>query len=436
MALLLRVALASCAAVAAATEVYVMLPLDTVNSDGSLKDKAGLGGQLDKMKEASVDGFMADVWWGLTERSPKTYSFESTKELVQMAKDRGMKVQIVASFHQCGGNVGDTCDIPLPAFLQGEKDIWYKDEAGNEDREYLSLFADNVTIQGRTPIQMYADWFGKLAETFPDDLGKTITEIQVGMGPAGELRYPAYQLSHWQFCGIGAFQCWDAHALASFRAAAKAAGHAAWHSPPTDAGSYNDRPQGPAFWTGGHSSEYGKFFLDWYSSSLKSHGKAVLAAARSAFGGKTGIAGKISGIHWWYKDQTHAAEVTAGYYNTNGRDSYSELAAEVFAPSGAAIDFTCLEMKDSEQSASCGSGPEELVRHVLSSTKSAGLPFSGENALPRYDAAAYGQIESHKSSLARFSYLRLNNDLLQGDNFNNFKGFVGRMHQGSVLISV
>jgi hypothetical protein len=39
----------------------------------------------------------------------------------------------------------------------------------------------------------------------------SIQEIQVGMGPAGELRYPSYpeQNGTWRFPGIGAFQCYD-----------------------------------------------------------------------------------------------------------------------------------------------------------------------------------------------------------------------------------
>ena len=39
----------------------------------------------------------------------------------------------------------------------------------------------------------------------------SIQEIQVGMGPAGELRYPSYpeQNGTWKFPGIGAFQCYD-----------------------------------------------------------------------------------------------------------------------------------------------------------------------------------------------------------------------------------
>ena len=81
-------------------------------------------------------------------------------------------MQLVTSFHQCGGNVGDTCDIPLPDFVTGQSDIWYKDrpgtevlpqlifemsyklescqdQHGHEDKEYISLFADNVTIEGK-----------------------------------------------------------------------------------------------------------------------------------------------------------------------------------------------------------------------------------------------------------------------------------------------
>ena len=36
-------------------------------------------------------------------------------------------------------------------------------------------------------------------------------EIQVGMGPCGELRYPSYPESNgtWNFPGIGEFQCYD-----------------------------------------------------------------------------------------------------------------------------------------------------------------------------------------------------------------------------------
>jgi len=230
-----------------ASEVFVMLPLDTVTDDGRLKDKNALSQQLDQLKQANVDGVMADCWWGITEPSPKQYKWDPYLEMVDLVKQHGMKVELVSSFHQCGGNVGDACNIPIPSFVGNTNGIWYKDHDHNEDKEYISLFADNVDIAGRAPLQMYSDWFKAFASAFAADLGSTITKIQVGMGPAGELRYPAYQLKHWSFCGIGAFQCFDDHALTSFKSAAVASGHSEWDGPPTDAGDYNSQPGQDSF---------------------------------------------------------------------------------------------------------------------------------------------------------------------------------------------
>ena len=38
------------------------------------------------------------------------------------------------------------------------------------------------------------------------------------------------------------------------------------------------------------------------------------------------VAIKVAGIHWWYKSRSHAAEMTAGYYNYLGRDGYLPIA--------------------------------------------------------------------------------------------------------------
>jgi len=418
---------------AAATHVYVMLPLDLVKNDGNLKDEGRLAYELDKLKEANVAGIATDVWWGVTERTPKTYDFGAWKKLISMLKQRNLKAQFMASFHQCGGNVGDTCDIPIPSFVTSAGDVWYKDKNGHEDKEYISLFADNVTIGDRTPIQMYKDWLDAFASTFQEDLGQTIVDVQVGTGPAGELRYPSYQLSHWTFCGVGAFQAFDKNARASFAAAAQSAGKGKWNSPPTDAGDYNSKPGDARFFTDGYKSDYGKFFLDWYFGSLKAHGAAVMDAARAALGSEISITAKISGIHWWYKAPHHAAELTAGYYNNNGRNAYAEI-ADVFAARQVGFDFTCLEMRDSEQDSSCASGPEELVGQVQRAATRKGITFNGENALPRYDRTAFSKIESWKSTMHDFTYLRMCNDLLSGDNWNNFKNFVRSMHSGSFVV--
>lgn len=66
------------------------------------------------------------------------------------------------SFHQCGGNVGDAVNIPIPEWVvaveQQDPDIFYTDKSGNRDQEYISLGVDNLPLfRGRTPVQVQSD---------------------------------------------------------------------------------------------------------------------------------------------------------------------------------------------------------------------------------------------------------------------------------------
>jgi len=406
-----------------------MLPLDVISPYKTMTDPTGLAHQLDRMANISVDGFMVDVWWGLTEPFPKVYNFTIYRELFNMAKKRGLKVQAVASFHRCGGNVGDRCNIPVPDFVSAVDGIWYTDASGEENREYISLFADDVPIKGRTPVDMYRDWLAAFAADFSDDLGSTIVEIMVGMGPAGELRYPSYPLSHWHFCGIGEFQAFDPHARDSLLAAAEKVGRPDWGAPPGTAstGNYNSRPADTEFFTTGYKTDYGKFFLNWYSGALLQHGQRVLAAANEVLQGRVGISGKVSGIHWWYDTDVHPAEATAGYYNTNFRNAYDDI-AKVFAREDATMDFTCLEMRNTEQPKECRSNPQDLVKQVIAASRANGIPFAGENALQRYDNYAYTQMESYRPDMISITYLRLTPDLIESENLAKFGAFVVAMH--------
>ncbi len=54
-----------------------------------------------------------------------------------------------------------------------------------------------------------------------------------------------------------------------------------------------------------------------------------------------------AGVHWWFKSRAHAAELTAGYYNTRERDGYAELMA-MLRRNNARLSFTCVEMRDCE----------------------------------------------------------------------------------------
>ncbi|KAK3028443.1 hypothetical protein RJ639_039035 [Escallonia herrerae] len=428
--------------------IYVMLQLEVISVDNVFENPAGLEKQLKQLREAGVDGVMLDVWWGIVEsKGPKQYDWSAYRSLFQLVKICGLKLQVVMSFHQCGGNVGDAVNIPLPKWVLdvGEKDpdIFYTNRAGTRDIEYLTLGVDNLPLfSGRTAMEIYSDYMKSFRENMADFLeAELITDIEVGLGPAGELRYPSYpQNQGWVFPGIGEFQCYDGYLKADFKEAVTKAGHPEWELP-DDAGEYNDTPGATKFFgSKGYLTEKGKFFLTWYSNKLLSHGDQILDEANKVFlGCKVKLAAKVSGIHWWYTDDSHAAELTAGFYNLNDRDGYRTIARMLSRHYGV-LNFTCLEMRDSEQSADAKSGPQELVQQVLSGGWREDIEVAGENALSRYDRVAYNQILLNarpngvnrngppKLKMSGLTYLRLGDDLLQKKNFKIFKTFVKKMH--------
>ena len=63
----------------------------------------------------------------------------------------------------------------------------------HRNKECLSLGCDEVPLfWGRSPVDMYRDFMDAFANTFQHMFGSVISEITVGLGPAGELRYPSY----------------------------------------------------------------------------------------------------------------------------------------------------------------------------------------------------------------------------------------------------
>ncbi|XP_073001914.1 beta-amylase 1, chloroplastic-like [Typha latifolia] len=422
--------------------VYVMLPLDTAGPTGvGVVRRKAMAASLAALKCAGVEGVTVDVWWGLAEReAPGVYEWGWFAELMEMAKRVGLKVQVVMSFHRCGGNDGDSVTIPLPRWvveeMEKDPDLAYTDRWGRRNYECVSLGCDALpVIKGRTPVRCYADFMRAFRDHFAPLLGSTIVEIQVGMGPAGELRYPSYLEIHGtrKFPGIGAFQCYDKYILSSLKAAAEAVGKPEWgHSGPTDAGTYNDHPNDAPFFRrdGGWRTPYGDFFLSWYSQSLLDHCEHVLSSAASIFPPAVTLSVKVAGIHWHY-----AAELTAGFHNTLLRDGYAAV-ARALARHGALLNITCLEMRDAEQArggARCGL--QGLVRQVAAAARAAGVAgvgLSWENPLPRYDPAAYDRIAeaAREEGMVGFTYLRMGKELFEPTKWGRFVGFVRRMGEG------
>jgi beta-amylase len=286
-------------------------------------------------------------------------------------------------------------------------------------------------------LQIYEDYYQSFADNVLNTAHAqgTVIQVEISMGPAGEMRFPSYQFN--AYPGVGEFQCYDQYLLADLSAHAEAAGQPQWgHGGPSNAGSYHDQPSQTGFWSPGttdnYASDYGKFFLTWYSDVLLRHGADILQRAQRVFSpfianGMT-ISGKVAGIHWQYKNPCHAAECTAGYYNTNQQNAYLNI-ARMFKKFNAVLTFTALELFDSDQCGSCG--PQELVDQVHEAAISAGVGFSGENALPMYDQRHYDEVVAKSSTpsvIDDFTYLRLTDTLLESNNLSLFANFVNRMH--------
>jgi len=124
--------------------------------------------------------------------------------------------------------------------------------------------------------------------------------------------------------------------------------------------------------------------------------------------------------------------LTTGYNNVNGNNAYKDI-AERIRKYAKVFDFTCLEMRDSQND--CGSKPASLVQQAMSAVKSAGMDFDGENALElcsgTCDQNGLDQIYAQSTSngrIAHFTYLRLTRSLVDNpQNVQIFTNFVNKM---------
>jgi len=410
-------------------KLSVMLPLDLHKwRIGSLERR------LKTLKDMGVHGVMCDIWWGLVEQQPKQYDFTRYLELARLGQKIGLEVEFVMSFHKCGGNVGDSCHIPLPKWVQeaakeqGRDLAFYTDRNGNTNDEYIAGAADEkLDLQGRTPLQCYHDFMEAFADNFDDLFHTTISKVQIGMGPAGELRYPSFPLSRWCYPGPGSFQCYDRTMKEAWKEHCKQIGKPDWEKWFPETGGYDCEPDESKFFREHISQEYGKTFLRWYADMLYAHGRRVLGEAQKVFAPyKIEISGKIAGIHWLYCDERHAAEVCAGYYNANMNNAYEEIAG-LFKEFGATFDFTCMEIqtgRDVEKPYQ--SDPEALVWQAKSAAEKVGVKFAGENALPVFEYEGFDMILKKAGYLDSFCFLRLTEELLtsQADDFRKFCKYI------------
>ncbi|GAB2273672.1 hypothetical protein Dimus_008454 [Dionaea muscipula] len=201
---------------------------------------------------------------------------------------------------------------------------------------------------------------------------------------------------------------------ASLKAAAYAAGKEEWgRSGPQDSGQYNQFPE-----------DTGTGFFQRELRNMEYRIWTILPRV---------VLRELSIGTWHYRSRSHPAELTTGYYNTRHHDGYQPI-ARMFGKHGVIFNFTCMEMNDGEQPEYANCSPQGLVQQVKIATRTTGIELAGENALERYDPAAYTQVlAASKANLGNtwsaFTYLRMNKKLFKPENWCHFVGFVKSMSE-------
>ncbi|USB33179.1 family 14 glycosylhydrolase [Paenibacillus sp. YPG26] len=393
------------------TKIVVMLNLEDV-TDFTAFDK-----QMATLKSRGVYGVEVDMWWHHFEpKKQGEYDWSYYKELFGHITKAGLKISPIFSFHQCGGNVGDDCFYPLPEWvweLDDKEQMQYKSESDYYDNEYIAPWYDGA-------VDLYAGAFASFAANMTE-FKSSFEKLHIGLGPAGELRYPSYNFADkWQYPSRGLFQAYSGAAVADFQKKMQVkytdieALNSAWGTNLASFTEVQPPANGDDFYAKKvDTTTYGKDFLSWYQSTLENHFTKVIEAAQTALKSydEIPLSAKIPGIHWQYSnpDAPHSAEHAAGLYD------YSRL-LDLYQEKGVDLTFTMLEMTNEGNKPKDGepenySRPQDLIAKVSELAREKGIALEGENALPVGNAEGFKTIYDvvNDYNYGIFTLLRLQN---------------------------
>jgi len=383
-----------------------------------VREWSALERQLQEARSLGIEAVSVDVWWGAVETADDRLDWSYYRELFATIARADLQVIAIVSLHRCGGGPGDDCDIPLPEWLFEQMaeaglsrgDVTFASESGRVLADAVSPWATERAIV----LAEIEEFMTAFAETFATD-AEQFVEINLSLGPTGELRYPAYNREDgWPGTSDrGNFQAYSSLARADFRAWALAefggldGVEQRWGlqlrraeniNPPQ---SFRDRQAADFVESYAYRhSQYGRDFIDWYHSSLVEHGRRLIEVGDRVFSGpyeSIPIGVKIPGIHWQMQDcvpHPRLAEITTGLVPV-GRDldrreavyGYANI-LDMLAEAQRDLDreiilhFTALEMDDDP---TCPGQEASLARTlagwIAEGASDRGLRLQGENAL-------------------------------------------------------
>lgn len=364
--------------------------------------------QLAIAQRMGIDAIATDVWWGKVEaKRDQQFDWCYYDRLVQEIKAANLHWIPIISLHQCGGNVGDDCNIPIPSWIWNHfpdiapQSLQYVSENGNASQEVVSLWADQLVMPE------YREFMEAFTQRYAEE-ANIIDEIQISMGAASELRYPAYNAhDNYYYPHRGYFQAYSDPAKGSFRQSTQrqygklSAINEAWG---TNLGSIKEiqPPQQTDRFVKQHDyreTQYGRDFIDWYNQSLINHGQRMLEVAHHAFNhafSDIPLGMKIPGIHWQIANPNtpRIAEITTGLIRTSF-DFQSPATGYGYVPLLTAakhldpylsrqvkLHYTAVELSnDRDSSLQAYSRAKDLVGWIAETATALEIPIAAENAL-------------------------------------------------------
>lgn len=368
---------------------------------------------LKEAKARGVEAVSTDLWWGALEPVEGEFRWDYYDKLSQVIEDVGLKWIPIISFHQLGGNVGDSGYVPLPDWVWkkhigkkgiiDESSLMFQSEQGKRTKEYISFWGTEYVLED------YERVMKNFVAHFSDK-AHMISEINISLGPAGELRYPSYN-GHdigTAYPHRGGLQAYSPLAVFSFQQFAEEKFesieklNSSWGFNLTSFDQvYPPNPKriDEFYGKGEHFSAYGKDFFDWYNKSLLEHGRLVIGSAFNIFHAedsslkKIPLGSKVPGIHWRIGTD-RLAELPAGLLRTSYQDwrgpssnyGYHDL-LEFFKEMDDEgkglfhLHFTALEMDNGDGGPQVASEAKSLVFWFSEGAKAKGVKLMGENAL-------------------------------------------------------
>ena len=405
-------------------------------------------GELSAAKGIGIDAVTVDVWWGLVEgNADNQFDWNYYRQVFNAIKDAGLHIIPIFSFHRCGGGPGDDCNIPVPDWVWtstalSKQDLQFRSEKDNYSEDAVSVWTSHAVMH------QYEEFMNAFEDEFGPAFACMIDELNISLGPTGELRYPSYgPHDGWVYPHRGYFQAYGNKAREGFRnwALSNFGGlegvNARWNAtmtyaaeigPPDDRTPHDGRASSFIAMNDHMDTQYGKDFIDWYNWSLVNHGQRMLETADSAFEGPLNeipLGMKIPGVHWQMgagADRPRIAEITAGLIQTSigfwlrskahGYESIMNMVEDLKGSIDRDIvfHFTALEKDNLEWDggAHAWSLAQDLVHYIAWAAEARGITLKGENALSGGANSDYGwnNIEDafRYYAYSGFTLLRIN----------------------------